>query len=616
MRTLYILLSLLAFECHAKSFLESCLKPKTKVLTEHFTELKKQLHAKNCFSLKKKIAAFTSLAEIISPTFTRFESANRKSWTQLFPYMYGLMDKERKNFETFTTHPLLFSENIDVFSEFPNIFHLTYSPEYDLAKHNTLCELLKKLPNIKQITTTTKELLKGSSDKCAFKKGVEVLIRDPFKGVEKRLESKIVGFEDFQDKFINLKNFPHLKYLKVSEYNESQGSINILSNKINLTHLSLNINDIQDIEFISKLSNLSFLSLYCQQSSWDDGPLKGCKNRELRDVEFIARLQWLEYLDLSLNRINNVSSIVKLQNLKQLRLSYNNLTTFPDIAAFKKLEELYLDGTHIESLEISKPHFNLKNLSLRGVPLKTQINFLNLPRLEFLDLAETQIFYKNANFILPKSLKILDVSGDGNRKPRDVQGSLSALLKTDVFKSNPKPLYELFNHVPYDSYSLDVPTFSNSYSLDLPDLEVFIASNNHLLVFPDISKLPNLKILKLEFNHIQQLPNELAHRQLTSIDLTGNKFHKFPNLEKLTQLGIIDLINNDIFDLENIAYLPRPVRVGLAENKITRFPLFTGTEYQYSFFELDGNPLISGHADCPEDSINDSVRKFCKIDSQ
>lgn len=611
MKIIYFLVLFMCSECFGRGFLQSCEKPQSNILKEHFKELKIQFNENSCFKLKKKLSTLKSFTEIIAPLSIKYESAKRNSWTQDFPYMYGLMDMEKKSFEGFTSHPLLFSENIEIFSEFSNISHLTYTTEYDLAKKNSLCSLINKLPYIKQVSTTTKELANPTSDKCISERGIEVIIRDTFDGIVRIPKSKIIGFEDYGDKFSNLKLYPHLKYLSVSDYNEFQGSINILSKRLNLTHLSLNINNVQDIENVSKLSNLTFLTIYCRQFSLNNGPFQGCKERGLTDIDFITRLQWLKYLDLSHNRINNVNSIVKLKNLNTLKLSYNPFEYFPDVADLSLLEELKLDGTSIKSFEVSRLHSNLRNLNLKAVTLTKQIKFDNLPKLEYLNLAETPVLFKIDNFILPKTLKILDVSGDGNGRPKDVEGGLSALIKTDVFKTNPTPLYQLFNLVPYDYYSLDLATFSNDYVLDLPELEVLLASHNQLDTFPDISKLPKLKVLKLEYNNIVNLPEEIKHDQLISIDLTGNKFERFPNLESFKRLEIIDLIGNNIYEVDNLSKLPMPARIGLSENKITHFPLITEHNFDYSYFELNGNPLIKGTTDCPVDSINASVSTFC-----
>jgi|GEM_PF-1205162 len=107
-----------------------------------------------------------------------------------------------------------------------------------------------------------------------------------------------------------------------------------LSAFTNLERLDISGNKITDISAVAGLKNLK--KFYAA-------------NNEISDVSPLAGLESLEYIGLRGNRITNADALFSLKNLKYLHISDNQLTSVPQISGSLRL--LYLANNKIGDFE-------------------------------------------------------------------------------------------------------------------------------------------------------------------------------------------------------------------------------------------------------------------------
>nr|WP_314498884.1 COR domain-containing protein [uncultured Chryseobacterium sp.] len=84
----------------------------------------------------------------------------------------------------------------------------------------------------------------------------------------------------------------------------------------------------------------------------------------IQKLGLLTSLQKLEYLNVSNNKLTNLSGLNKLQNLKIAHLNNNEITTVESLEKMTDLEELYLSNNKIENLDFLKGLKNIKTLDL------------------------------------------------------------------------------------------------------------------------------------------------------------------------------------------------------------------------------------------------------------
>ncbi len=104
-----------------------------------------------------------------------------------------------------------------------------------------------------------------------------------------------------------------------------------LSNCINLQRLNLSLNKISDLSIIGQIPTLTHLSL---------------DNNEVKDLTPLAKLNNLVFLSLNGNQIRTLSPLEKLTQLKTLYCSHNQITKLSALENLKRLEILTLTGNY------------------------------------------------------------------------------------------------------------------------------------------------------------------------------------------------------------------------------------------------------------------------------
>lgn len=192
----------------------------------------------------------------------------------------------------------------------------------------------------------------------------------------------------------------------------------------------------------------------------------------------------LRILDLSKNKITNISGIDRLANISLLDISHNKIKVIPnEIDVLTSLKILDLGSNNIGEIPetVSK-----------------------LTALKALDLTKNKIVHLPDGFGGLSSLNSLDLSENGIKTLPSVFGKLSELTTLNLRNNN-------LQYLPFE-----VEFLKNLNWMDL-------SFNNLSVLPPQIGKLENLTILYLHSNQLSSLPPEIGQlKNLEHLNLVNN----------------------------------------------------------------------------------------------
>lgn len=250
--------------------------------------------------------------------------------------------------------------------------------------------------------------------------------------------------------------------------------------------LNLTSNKILDISPLEKLTQLKYLNL---------------RSNEIKDISVLASLTQLNYLNLGDNQITDVSALREQTQLRELDLSFNRIKDISALAELKQLIKLKLSNNFIDN-----------------------ITFLsNITELSYLSLADNQI---NEITVLGKLQKIKYLNLNGN-----------IINNTNILKKleNIDELYLSRTGIRDISFLLDLKRITR---LGLAD--------NEISDITFLSQLKKLKYLKIKNNLITDISYLKDLNQLTDLDLSDNQIQDISSLQGLEYLDIIYLAGNPI----------------------------------------------------------------------
>ena len=144
----------------------------------------------------------------------------------------------------------------------------------------------------------------------------------------------------------------------------------------NLETLDISSNRITDISELADLSDLTELIIY---------------SNDIRDLGPIRYLTNLITLDLSRNRITNISALSWLEHLENLDLDYNTIADLSPLADLEQLVYLDIDGNHIIDMSPLAACTQLEELWINTNQISTISTVRSLPNLKRVDLSSNAI---------------------------------------------------------------------------------------------------------------------------------------------------------------------------------------------------------------------------------
>ncbi|KAJ3314079.1 Leucine-rich repeat-containing protein 40 [Boothiomyces sp. JEL0838] len=386
----------------------------------------------------------------------------------------------------------------------------------------------------------------------------------------------------------NFNNLDKLQTLDLSG-NQIEGSITLTNSA--LQHLDLSDNKISEISGLNEMRMLTNLNL--------------SKNK-LRDLCSISS-QKLTILDLKNNEFKSWKTVLECPTLKDLCLSFNSISAFKENTI-----------RNCSSLEI----FDIRDNNIGSIPE----DILFLKNLKRLDITNNSVSLLPPKLAFLKHLSVIHYSGNPLRG-LPTSGGTTKLLEY-LAKKIPKEDHEhsrtsspeaiekaytgdgknidwartglaVLDFSTFVSNSLSPSTIdcSNNQISVIPDtlnaiscqLTTLILSKNKIKVFPAL-ECPKLKHLDLSNNAISAFEVDvLRFPSLDELNLNNNRISTLPELE-LPELSVLLLSDNSLSEINVpvLKKLPKLKTLDLSNNSISMVPPELGL-LKLSSLQLMGN---------------------------
>ncbi|XP_063967394.1 protein artichoke-like [Lytechinus pictus] len=292
------------------------------------------------------------------------------------------------------------------------------------------------------------------------------------------------------------------------------------------------------------------------------------------DDAAFASFQSIETLDLTGNKITQVSSFRNLPTLRRLDLTENVISHIPSdsFEDIPKFEVLNLRSNHLTSY--SCPVFIRQSLLLNGNDLKEFsganldlttvliINLMNNQNLRNVTIANaTSLDYL---YLCDCAIQNIELTDCPNLNY--VNAQTNDLRSLSAFHDLPKMHYLILKNNFIDSIGEN--------GLDgLPELYALDLSHNRFSAIPLLPELPLLTDLDLSYNKIESLTFEFVANlpNLKELILTGNRLKTIPVFPNIPFLETLTLSENGITYIEESPFddLPTLTRLEMTDCNLT-----------------------------------------------
>jgi internalin A len=309
---------------------------------------------------------------------------------------------------------------------------------------------------------------------------------------------------------------------------DEQGAQQILSS---MTELNLSLNKITDISSLGSLTNLTTLNL---------------NSNKITDISFLGSLTNLTTLHLNSNQITDISFLGSLTNLTTLHLNSNQITDISFLGSLTNLTTLELYDNQITDFSFLGSLTNLTTLELDRNRI-TDISFLgSLTNLTTLHLGDNQI---------------TDIS---------FLGSLTNLTTLNLWRNQITDISFLGSLTNLTTLHLDSNRITDiSFLGSLTHLTTLHLDSNKITDISFLGSLTHLTTLHLDRNRITDISFLGSLTHLTTLHLDSNQITDISFLASLTNLRTLHLGRNQITDISFLASLTNLRTLELDINKIT-----------------------------------------------
>jgi Leucine-rich repeat (LRR) protein len=615
------LLTVLFILCTAQaygqeSFLKACRNEpvQEKSIKNDLKWLKAFYKTNDCAILAQKISKIKSLSEIILPK-NSIDDRIKNSWTEQFPYQYGVFfsGKASSLFSSLNLDLENTFTHLGLYRDFKNIKHITITDQYSYSYKHSTCEILQLFPHLETVSIEWHKLIEKENDNCLSKSKIKgVILRGKFRDdEEKPPKTKILGIENYTANLKQLYRYPHLAYLGISSYSISQGKLEELSGRINITHFSMSAKGTKGISNLGNLVNLSYLSLTCM-AEFDDGPLD-CEGASfLEDISFLKRLRWLTELKLNHHEIKDITPIESLKSLKLLELRGNNIERIPVFENLLELKVLDLSGNKLKNLHNIQYLKNLQLLDVSSNQISDYAPISELVKLTHLNISDNIFQASFGSFNPPASLRVLALNGSSPELDEDCWTSHNEEFVDEAVTGTSHHFEDILTldfdspdrtFKPFVAEGINLQNFSN--------LEALSLRNNNFKNIPQLNYLKKLKYLDLDGNNIKTVTSNVLLSELNVLDLSNNKMERFPTLHQFPKLKKLDLIGNKIKSLEQFGATQNLILISLNKNLLTNLNILAKPIYKKLRLELEENPVVDKKSHCPFKTPNSDLNWYC-----
>lgn len=305
---------------------------------------------------------------------------------------------------------------------------------------------------------------------------------------------------------------------------------------------------------------------------------------QIDQLQSINTLTELEYLDLSNNRIQSISStedgnapinLISLKKLRYLNLSNTHIHEMKTLAGNHQLVALNLCNNFIKTIPTFNhlSHLVYLNLNHNHINDFSKINFF--PNLQSLQISHNRIF-QIPSFKYPQQLKLrlLNLSDNPLKKLAGI--AQFNTLESLVLDNNPvqetvSEIQHLTNLTSLSLGNTQLQSSHVSFLKKLTQLSHLNLSDNQLEKITFLKKLKQLKTLNLNKTSIRSIQPISELKQLEYLFLQGNRIIKVSFLEGLDNLKNLQISDNEITDITPFKNLIHLNTLNLRQNNIIDF---------------------------------------------
>ena len=310
----------------------------------------------------------------------------------------------------------------------------------------------------------------------------------------------------------------------------------------------------------------------------------------LGDINFLAQFTGLKRLDLSGNKLVDLSPLAALEELEELNASNNQITDVTPLASMTSLKKIDLSQNAIQD----------------ETPL------LNLPALEWLSLKENQLT-ATANWTTSASITHLDLSSNRIFDVRPMENwAISSLLYENnltytpiVFPSSRceaavreafgKPEGDILVVEALDVETLEVPKTGIK---DLSFIECFVSlkvlnlADNSIADLSPLQDLQNLQQVNLANNDNIADISPLAGKDIIWLDISQNKVEDISVLASMVNMQELSIAENKMLeDISCLSGMSQLTKLTANHCRISDLTPLLGLE-QLVWLDLDHNQLV------------------------
>ena len=275
-------------------------------------------------------------------------------------------------------------------------------------------------------------------------------------------------------------------------------------------------------------------------------------SRGITDISALSACRELERLDLTGNKISDITPLMDIPGLKELVIKDNQVTDLRPLMALNTLAYINAEGNGITSTVPLGSLTGLKELHLAGNPISDYSGLSRLYSLETLGLEDTGLQDDDLDSLKGLSnLRLLTITNNP-----ELGGEAVDKLKSALSAS----------YVEHDDLVYSIEIGGEKFREDLTELDL---SNRALTDISALALFKNLQIVNLRGNNLENISVLQWTRGITKLDLACNSISDPTALTGLPYLETLDISGNKISSVDVFVTMTGLKELNLSGNNIS-----------------------------------------------
>ncbi len=287
----------------------------------------------------------------------------------------------------------------------------------------------------------------------------------------------------------------------------------------------------------------------------------------------VSELKAISIIDLSANKISDISALRDLKQISILRLNSNHIVDISLVKDLTQISTLDLSQNQIEDIIALKDLTKIVTLNLNNNKITDIAVLQHFSQIYALDLSENKItdISPLVNLRLLKNLnlsinQICDISALKDL----VQITVLDLRANQII--NIAPLKGLNQITTLNLHSNQITDISPLE--DLKKIYTLILYRNQITDISFLKNLHQIKTLDLSENRVVDINSLEELTQICALSLYRNQIIDISVLKNLNQIKTLDLSANQVIDISALENLKLLSQLDLAKNPIKNIPIW------------------------------------------